>query len=235
MKLGVPTIANYELLDQLLESAERGIVVPTGYVIVDNGGSYGFERAEAILAGRPGVTVELVTPGVNLGVAASWNRILDLAGDEPVVISNDDVVLAEQTFAEMSSALEDAPFVSGDGWALFGQRPECTRLAGPYDENIWPAYYEDVDYDIRLRRAGIAPVRPLSAPLRHTGWTTTRRLGDVPWLSEGRERNRRYVTAKWGGDSIETATYREPFNGHPPLGWSERSGVVGRAKTPPGR
>lgn len=46
--------------------------------------------------------------------------------------------VGEYTFAEMAGGLRRALPVSGDGWALFGQRPECTRLAGPYDENIWP-------------------------------------------------------------------------------------------------
>src|SRR6185369_4516607 len=37
VKLGVPTLVCSELLDRLLESAERGAVKPAGYVIVDNG------------------------------------------------------------------------------------------------------------------------------------------------------------------------------------------------------
>lgn len=106
--------------------------------------------------------------------------------------------------------------------SLVRVRPQCTRLVGPYDENIWPAYYEDVDYDIRLRRVGIAPVRPLSEPLEHEEWTTTRRLENAPWLADGRERNRRYVIAKWGADWVGGASYREPFDGHPPAGWSEK-------------
>ena len=91
MKLGVATLWSYDQLDKLLRSAERGTEPPTGYVIVDNGGFYETSRAEAIVGRRRGVTVECVTPGSNLGVAASWNRILDLAGDGPIVISNDDM------------------------------------------------------------------------------------------------------------------------------------------------
>jgi tetratricopeptide (TPR) repeat protein len=221
MKLGVATLWSYELLDRLLESAERGSEPPTGYVIIDNGGFYGRSRAEAIVRRSREVTLELVTPGRNLGVAASWNRILDLAGDEPIVISNDDVVLGERTFAEMSAALEQSLFVSGDGWALFGQRPRCTRVVGPYDENIWPAYYEDVDYHIRLTHAGITPVRPLSAPLEHIEGGTTRRPGLERWRAQC-ERNREYIIAKWGVDSAHATPFREPFDGDPPTGWSLR-------------
>lgn len=221
MKLGVPTLVSYELLDRLLESAERGTVRPSGYVIIDNGGLYSRARAEAIVAQTRAVSLEFVAPRVNLGVAASWNVILDLAGDEAVVIANDDVVLGPEMFGEMSRALERALFVSGVGWALFGQTPECTRLVGPYDENFWPAYFEDVDYEIRLRRAGVTPVYPLSTGMEHALGSTTQRLGHA-WISGHVERNRRYLVAKWGGDSAQTARYREPFDGRPPPGWSER-------------
>lgn len=191
MKLGVPTLVSYELLDGLLESAERGTVKPSGYLIIDNGGFYERRRAEALVRGRTAVSLQVVTPSANLGVAASWNLILDLAGDEPIVIANDDLLLGAEMFGEMSRALERAPFVSGVGWALFGQTSECTRLVGPYDENFWPAYFEDVDYEIRLRRAGITIERPLSTHLHHVMGSTTRHLGH-DWISPHVERNRRY-------------------------------------------
>jgi GT2 family glycosyltransferase len=213
MKLGVPTLLCYDQLDGLLRSAEAGTVQPTGYIIIDNGGTYERARAERIVGHRPGVSLDLLQPGENLGVAKSWNRILSLAGDEPIVIANDDVVLGAETFEEMSSTAMRALFVSGDGWCLFAQQPECTRRVGLYDERFWPAYYEDTDYHVRLMRAGIEPVRPLSQPVQHAGWSTTRALGDPPWLAEGRARNREYFIRKWGADSAYAAVFRLPFDG----------------------
>ena len=195
---------------------------PTGYIIIDNGGGYGRARAAQIVGQRVGVTLEFVAPAENWGVARSWNHILERAGDEPVVISNDDVLLGADTFAEMSAAVDRAPFVSGDGWCLFAQQPECTRRIGWYDENFWPAYYEDTDYHVRLQRAGIVPVRPLSHAVGHAGWSTTLALGDPEWLAQGRERNRAYFISKWGGDSAEAAAFGKPFDGCVSPQWSER-------------
>jgi len=220
MTLGVPTLCRYDLLDVMLRSAATGAVAPTRYIIVDNGGGYGRARAEQSI-GMP-ACIELVEPGRNWGVARSWNHMLERAAQQPVVIANDDVVFGRDTFAEMASAAADALFVSGDGWCLFAQHPECTRRVGWYDEHFWPAYYEDTDYHMRLHLAGIVPVRPLSQPVQHTGWSTTRGLGNPPWLAEHLERNRQYFVRKWGADSVAAATFQEPFNGQRPHGWHER-------------
>lgn len=241
MKLGIPTLCRYDLLDDLLRSAEAGSLHPSGYVIIDNGGGYGRSRLDAVLGPERAPVAELVTPGRNMGVAASWNWMLAEAeaANEPLVISNDDVRFTRSTFADLASELATTAFVEGEGWALFGQRPEVVRRVGYYDENFWPAYYEDVDYDLRLRRAGIVPVRVITEPFQHVGWATTRSQEDARWLAEGRERNHQYFLKKWGAESANPRWnghpgiqhYPEPFNGSPPPGWNERR----RSSPPPMR
>jgi hypothetical protein len=223
VSLGIPTLCRYDMLDRLLSSAAAGTLKPSRYIIIDNGGGYSTERARSILGEVP---VSFVRNPENRGVAAAWNHILDIAAG-PVIISNDDVVFGPETFAEMCGALERSPFVSGDGWALFGQTPECLARVGYYDEHFWPAYYEDVDYAVRLHKAGIPVVRPLSHPVGHDGWATLKALGDPAWLRLGRQRNLLYMVNKWGVDGWDYVssplTYETPFNGNPPPGWSLRS------------
>lgn len=235
MRLGIPTLCRYDLLKELIQSAEQGEQMPDGYIIVDNGGRltreevYGWMRYGSYSP----VTLDLITPDSNLGVAASWNRIIELAGPEDVIISNDDIVFNSRTFLELIISLRSHDFVEGDGWALFGQRSGLTKTVGWYDENFWPAYYEDVDYDLRLAKAGIVPHRPLTEPVRHHGWATQTATGNPDWLREGRERNHAYFLAKWGGESKnprwngtpDIVHYDRPFNGNPPEGWSERRRV----------
>jgi len=120
VKLGIPTLRHYDLLQRLLDSAERGSVKPDGYIIVDNGGS---ARARLRLPSN----AQIIEPGKNLGVAASWNLLLDEAGDEPIVISNDDIALGHGTFAALSAAAAEHSLVTAGGWALFAQAPKCTR------------------------------------------------------------------------------------------------------------
>ena len=234
MKLGIPTIRRYDLLKSLIESVERGSCLPSGYIIVDNGG----ELSESDVRGWIGTRgassdiLEFIKPQRNLGVAASWNLMIDRAAPDAIIISNDDIVFGEHTLRELSEGLEQYPFVEGDGWALFGQRFELIQTVGYYDETFWPAYYEDVDYDLRLRRVGVIPHRALSEPVHHVGWATLR-TGDADWVTEGRERNHAYFLAKWGGESRnprwngtpDIEHYSEPFNGKPPLGWTERKRV----------
>ncbi len=208
--LGVPTLCRYDLLEQLIDSAERGSLKPRGYVIVDNGGKCPLE----------GPNITCIAPGRNVGVAAAWNLLLDHAGEEALVISNDDIVFGPRTFEELVTGVARHPFVSGLGFALFAQSPECVKRVGFYDENFWPAYYEDDDYAHRLRRAGIEPLSVLSEPVQHLGWATTRALGDrASYIHEQREVNARYFEAKWGSSG---AHYAEPFDGKPPQGWAER-------------
>ncbi len=232
MKLGIPTYCRYDLLEALLLSAEAGTVKPDGYIIIDNGNSFGVERLKALLGERASV-VELISPGANIGVAAAWNRILEMTKDEKgVIISNDDIEFGSKTFEELSGALEQEhmPFVEGDGWALFGQSSTTTALVGYYDENFWPAYYEDVDYDERMRRLGVMRKNPLSEPVKHHGWATTTAVANADWLKLGRERNHAYFLQKWGGESrnprwngdYSAFQFSEPFDGKPPPGWRLR-------------
>lgn len=218
MKLGVPVLANYEGLAKLIASAERGTLKPRGYIIVDNGGRLFDEFSDVIFDER----VDVVSPLENLGVAASWNMMLECG--EPIIIANDDIVLGPHQFEEMARALGTHPFV-GNGWCLFGQTPECTERVGFYDENFFPAYYEDSDYAVRMHRAGIERYWVCSEPVEHTGcWTTLNLLGNPEWLSESIERNRQYFIEKWGTMPNDTfdGYYAEAFNGVTPPDWSLR-------------
>ena len=231
MKLGIPTYCRYDLLETLIRSAEAGTLKPDGYIIIDNGNGFGIERLKDLLGERAGVA-EYICPGRNIGVAAAWNRILEMTKDDVgVIISNDDIEFGAETFAELSRPLMAGhPFVEGEGWALFGQSSQTTALVGYYDENFWPAYYEDVDYDERMRRLGVERITPLSEPVKHHGWATTTAVGNADWLKEGRERNHAYFTRKWGGESrnprwnghVGIRQFTEPFDGKPPPGWKLR-------------
>ena len=236
MKLGIPTLRRYDLLQRLLDSAERGTVKPTGYIIVDNGG-------EAAARLRLPPSTDLVTPGKNLGVAASWNLMLDLAGDEPIAIANDDMTMGTATFGAMQDALSRAPFalLVSDWrfpWILFAQTRECTERVGYYDENFFPAYWEDIDYKRRLKLSGIG-VQCVHAEHSHVGSAS----GGSPEGRRGMDYGRGYYRLKWGGpaevrggwDAHGRECWTEPFNGKPPPGWSLRAVAQPWAIPLPGR
>lgn len=221
--LGVPTLNRYDLLARLIASAEAGDHKPSRYLLVDNGGQFD-EHAPAMPGVRAalarGAAVEVLTPRANLGVAASWNALLDRAGESPIAIANDDVQLGPDALDALARALaaghefviaEGPP--GANGWCLFAQTRACTERIGPYDEQFFPAYYEDSDYDQRLSRAGIAAHRE-PATLEHAGWATMRA---DPAVAAGQQASAEYFRTKWGGLPHESEKlFREPFDGAPP-------------------
>ncbi len=214
MKLGIPTLNNYAGVNALIASAEAGSVSPESYVIIDNGGSFPHQS-------EFGTRCKIIRNGRNLGVAAAWNELLRGSPDEPVVISNDDIIFGKDTFRMLRDAALEHPFVgAAGGWALFAQNPECTKAVGFYDERFYPAYYEDCDYLLRMRRAGV-PIFDLGwAGATHLGEITTKTASesDRALIADGRARNYSYFVTKWGSDSPRwgdphVSNFPEPFNG----------------------
>jgi GT2 family glycosyltransferase len=198
--LGVLCLKRYDLLENFIVSALRGTRRPAKILVVDNGGDYSSKmstRAE----------VEVIYSGTNIGVACGWNRLLKAGA---WIISNDDVELADTTFAELAASLEEGHlFVFGGGWALFGQRPEVADRIGYYDEDFFPAYYEDSDYRMRLKIAGIPIGTPLTKPFLHIQWASSK---DSPEeLREWIDKNYQHYLRKWGGPP-DHETYLTPFN-----------------------
>jgi GT2 family glycosyltransferase len=199
MILGVPTLSRYDLLEKLIASAERGSVRPSAYLIIDNGGKY-----LPLKSGRLKNNMTIHRPGRNIGVAASWNQILRYAHErgEPAVISNDDVEFKEKTFEELCRAirLPGIGLANALGWALFVQSPLTTRVVGPYDENFFPAYYEDVDYERRCALAGVRRLYPcVTEKIFHAGSATSHAMVDMTEHYEWYRRNLDYYKKKWGG------------------------------------
>lgn len=220
MILGVPTLCRYDLLDELLRSAERGHVRPSRYIIIDNGGRYPLERAVDVVRSP----VERVNPYKNSGVSASWNRIMEMAGDEPVVIANDDVILSDDSIRDFEEATKELPFVAAEtvGYALFAVTKECRETVGWFDENFWPAYYEDIDYNRRLMLSGMRN-GAVPRPVFHGVASTRNALppSEAAIIHDGFRSNEAYYARKWGGER-GAERFTTPFNGAPPDGWKER-------------
>lgn len=206
MILGVPTLCRYDLLQKLIASVEAGSVQPDRWVIVDNGGK---ARRQLRLPERG----TLIEPGNNLGVAASWNRIVDEAAGEPVMIVNDDVTLGRDALASLVGLSSGSPVTRSHNWSLFVLRPECVAAVGYFDENFYPAYGEDDDYGYRMRLAGLTS--------KQVHVDSTHVHGASGWAERCRGPALLYFNMKWGG-SPRRERYLRPFGGNPPAGWSER-------------
>jgi GT2 family glycosyltransferase len=207
MILGVPTLCCYAKLDRLIESAKRGSSLPSRYIIIDNGGHFDPVALDALYFPTPW---QVVRPGRNIGVAASWNKILALAGDEPVLISNDDVVFEEGTLRAFEEAVgRSCLAISPHGWDLFAQTRECSEKVGAYDERFTPAYFEDQDYARRAKIAGVTPTVVVT-PYQHDRSSTLAQYPEAWKIRAGADRNKRYYVEKWGGEPGRE-TFNAPF------------------------
>lgn len=189
--LGVPTLNRYDLLPRMLRSvADNGARV-TQLIVVDNGGSMPRAAVEPLRTSR-----HIVVPGENLGVARSWNLIIKLQqllhpGTE-LVIASDDVVLERDAIERMRR--ERAPVVLGAGFALFLWRlPHDGDFV--FDEGFWPAYCEDIDMMIRLKRAGQRVTQLSGVLASHTVSATLERK---PGLRHQCAFSTKHFVRKWG-------------------------------------
>lgn len=202
--LGVPFLNRPDLLSVMLRSVDAPV---QRTIIVDNS-VRGFG-----LQGEPNRTV--ITPGHNLGVAASWNLIIKASPDAGWwVIANSDIEFAPGSLDKATAAIGDEPgtFWMFAGMTAFAVSAEVLELVGWFDENFVPAYFEDNDYARRCLLAGV-PIRDLpDAAPKHRGSSTIR---SDTWINSENGRtfpeNQRFYRAKWGGGPGEEV-FTTPFN-----------------------
>ncbi len=222
LTLGVPTLCRYDLLARMLTSAERGNRRPDRYIVVDNGGKLDeLVRTGRLRVPRPNV---ILSPEENIGVAASWNLILERCASELALIVNDDVEFQPASIAAMERmANTRREYIVGSRnqhvWACFIQKPGLVETIGYYDENFWPAYQEDIDYIHRMKLRGLQWVNA-PAIVAHQGGASTAVADDetrAKWKKFNRE-NQGYLQKKWG-PNFDTPV---AFGGSFPEGWKER-------------
>jgi len=145
--IGVPVLRRYDLLRLMLLSAAAGTVMPAKVVIVDNGKQH--HKVHEAIEGLP-FPVDVCEPDAPLGVAASWNWLVDNLPEERI-ITNDDIVFGSGALAAMCNTPGDLVF--GYGFSCYLLRDSAVAKIGKFDEAISPgyAYWEDIDYDMRAR------------------------------------------------------------------------------------
>lgn len=159
--------------------------------------------------------------GHNLGVAKSWNLGIRKAfedGHSRVLVSNNDVVYWPDTIStlerwqeetgglvtahsvahmdalehqERRHELEDMP-----DFAVFMLDRAVVARVGWFDEGYVQAYWEDLDYMLRLKDAGIRYGRALDALVCHYHSRTIHEGGVKPYPYF--EANRQRFLRKWG-------------------------------------
>jgi GT2 family glycosyltransferase len=160
----VPIINGYQYLDKMMETINYPI---QNLIIIDNGAS----KNDWTPTWNQWVSKvwHLKFPS-NLGVPGSWNLgIKSLPMCNYWLISNADVEWAEDSlkmFAEQSDPNKIVLSNAGAAWCAFTIGWKVVEKVGLFDENFYPIYFEDNDYQHRAELQNIEIVNSF-IPVAH--------------------------------------------------------------------
>lgn len=211
--LCVPVLTRYDMLKELIFSAEKGIVAPDRYIICDNGGKFNLNDYPKAIQ----VKLYIYTPRYNIGVAGSWNYLIRNSSDGRI-ISNDDIIVYSDTIKAMINTKGDFIYASqgkeDNSFSFFIIRDSCINSVGFFDEGISPyyGYFEDNDYSYRMSLLGIEKIR-CTCNILHYGSSTIKSFSK----EEMDMHHKKFIIArnnyirKWGG-APGNEIYKTPFN-----------------------
>jgi hypothetical protein len=195
-----------------------GAVKPEKYIVIDNGTGFRNFYDRSSLEVKP---LDIVEFRPAKSVSAVWNWCLNqLSGD--LLVANDDLILdplAIEIFERYKREESDPAVVmytNGgiNAYSLFMVDPSIRDKTGLFDENFYPAYYEDCDHHYRMKLDGYKRVDIPGLNTRHVGSAT---LNEQKRLKIDRDhatyskKNHEYYLSKWGGEPGHEK-YRVPFN-----------------------
>lgn len=210
--LFVPTLAlDITLLDRLAASVDYHIPQK---VVWNNGG---VGRLWLWQQNHPDWRV--LDSGANIGCAGAWNMAPSLYPNEHCwLISNDDQVFQPGCLEKLCRQSDLVAHVEPIVFLNEHRAFDCfvwTKLGlqdfGTFDENFWPAYYEDWEYRLRLNLK--------CAGRFHIGWTNVKHGKPHPagenytsLINGCGIYNREYFMRKWGciGPDVNKVTLQAP-------------------------
>lgn len=200
--VAIPTINRADLLNEALKKYAK--CWPTLKVYILDNGNQDIETQND--------NQIVFTTEENIGVAASWNFLAEKAfadGYLRVLVLNDDIEL-EKDEKEIHFGLNkysDTDLIVQDGtWCSFMLPKVVYDLIGPFDEEFFPAYFEDNDYEYRVKMNKYTDLK-VDSLLNPTLYRNSMTIKKDKTLNKEFLKNRsRYIT-KWGGEPS-----KETFN-----------------------
>jgi len=226
--VSIPTITGHERTRHLVEALLEQRLQPSMALVVDNAATEMHTPLARLsqIVGRIGTTVEWRMPGKNLGVAASWNVALRRAqelGVDACVLMNDDVEIEPHTMQMLLERLFESNEIAAGPTTLpftcFALKlPNALDEVGLFDEQFFPAYFEDDDWYWRMRCAGYADLLRVDVLDLGITWpqhsTTKSEAGPelAKAIVEGYENSRIFYEQKWGAQPGHEL-FTKPFDG----------------------
>jgi GT2 family glycosyltransferase len=203
--VAIPTINRADLLNEALTKYFEDFK-NTHIAICDNGNQDIITREENFMIYRP---------QENLGVAKSWNMLMDYSdkiGATHVLILNDDIYLGknETDLALLIKNNLDADFINSfHNWCSYILRVDIWKKAGMFDEEFFPAYFEDNSFDYKMTLVGAK--KTWTSFLDPIVYRNSMTIAKDPTLNQKFMQNKQMYIQMWGGLPSEEK-YLTKFN-----------------------
>lgn len=166
----VPVLNRYDLLERMFDSIDYPVA---HLLIIDNGASQVEEDLTLNLPETVEHTTYLPMPS-NLGVSASWNLGIKLFPmDDRWTFASNDMYFKPGQLKRLAQAkptdltlLSEYPY-----WHAFAVGEEVIQRVGLFDEAIYPAFFEDTDYERRCDHYDI-PITTIEVGTGHDNSAT---------------------------------------------------------------
>lgn len=214
--LGIPTLNRFDLLMPALQY--YCLDFPKTPIFVVNNSDI-----DLVIHNKP--QIHIFNTHKNLGVAASWNKLIDAIFEDPAItdaiILNDDIYWGQDKAALEAFMLQyqlldsKYPYIlvpdKKYDWSIFIINRRAWNLIGYFDEKFYPAYYEDKDYAYRAGLKDVPVSDILKPPAR---FVSSQTAAMEPSILNSSPRNRELYIKKWGGEPGQEK-YVKPYT--PPV------------------
>lgn len=201
----IPTINRADLLNEALEKYFEDFK-ETHIAICDNGKQDIITREENFMIYRP---------ENNLGVSASWNMLIDYADKinaTHVLVLNDDIYLG-RTEHEVKMIIKNNPsadFINSfQNWCSFILKVDMWKKIGKFDEEFYPAYFEDNSFDYKMTLVNAE--KAWTSFLDPIVYRNSMTIAKDPTLNQRFAQNRQLYIDMWGGIPTQEK-YKTKFN-----------------------
>lgn len=149
----IPVLNRFDLLDKALKTIDYPI---NEILIINNSGND--DETKDIKQNNPNLNIRILNFPSNMGISGSWNLGIKLYPYAQYwVISSADTSFIPGSLEKMAQNSDSNKFVkSNAGYSFFSVGEDIIKNIGIFDEYIYPAYFEDNDFDDRMIRAGFA-------------------------------------------------------------------------------
>lgn len=203
--VGIPTLNRADLLNEALERYFEDFK-DTHIAICDNGKQNIITRENNFMIYRP---------EENLGVAKSWNILMDYADKlnaTHILMLNDDIMLG-RTDLEIKMLIRnnlDIDFINSlQNWCCFILRIDVWKKVCKFDEEFFPAYFEDNSFDYKMTLANAKKI--WTSFLNPHTYRNSMTIAKDPSLNKRFAQNRAMYIDMWGGLPKEEI-YKTKFN-----------------------